>query len=47
MLTVAGTLQIQVLLLKNFCSFFQNSFYLQLVEFVGVEHRYGGMTVCS
>jgi hypothetical protein len=47
MLIVAGTLQIQVLLLKNFWNFFQNSFYLQLVEFVDAEHRYGEMTVCS
>lgn len=47
MLIVAGTLQIQVLFLRNFWNLFQNTFYLQLVEFADAEHRYGGMTVCT
>ena len=46
MLIVAGTLQIQVLLLRNFWNFFQNTFYLQLVEFADAEHRYGVVAVC-
>lgn len=45
MLIVIDTLQIQVLLLRNW-NFFQNTFYLQLVEFADAEHRYGVVAVC-